>query len=289
MGNDTSPLTLRAHAKINLFIHVVGRRADGYHDIETLFQFLDVHDTLSFQLENHGSIERRDEHEFVLPDFDLAVNAAQLLRDRYGDKSLPGVTITLNKIIPPGSGMGGGSSNAATTLVAMNHLWELGLSRDQLLSLGAELGADVPVFIYGHACWATERGDRMQHYEARESWYCIALPNVSVSTATVFADPELDRGYPSISPADYSFDSTTNALQPVTEKHYPEVAKAVTALGRFGDPRMNGSGSSVFLQCESRIQAESVQSGLPADLKSIVSRSLNNLDPLDGMDLANRK
>ena len=276
-GKNLNPLVVRSPGKINLFLHVTGKRCDGYHNLETAFQFLDFADILKFEATKDSHILREDAHGYSLPDNDLTVRAATLLREKFGsDKSL-GAKITLSKNIPPGSGMGGGSSNAAVTLIALNRLWRLGLTRRELLPLASELGADVAVFVYGKSCWATGIGDEFEPFEPRQFWYVLCFPRVAVSTASVFSHSGLQSNHPSISKAAFLQGDTVNDLEPITRILYPEVDEALTILGEFGDARMNGSGSSVFLRCESKGKANKVRKNLPSYLPAKVVRALNDI------------
>ena len=317
MQQNHKSLTLLAPAKINLLISVIGKRSDGYHDVETLFQFLNIHDTLTFTASEKSGIQRKDEHNFNLPKRDLIIQSAELLREKFHRQfhrhNRRGIEISLKKIIPPGAGMGGGSSNAATTLIALNYLWELGLSRDQLINIGKTLGADVPLFIHGQSAWATARGDEfLAHTSARANahasahasdcasdhshnfiaipaWYCIIIPAVHVSTALIFAQPNLKLNSRRQHPQQLTEVAYQNALQPLTEALYPPVKQALDALrsheygGRdeYVAARMNGSGGSVFLKCQSEAHAlkirAAVQSTLPKHFNTLVSRSSNRI------------
>ena len=276
-----NPLVMRSPAKINLFVHVTGQRNDGYHLLETAFQFLDFADILKFESIEDNRIIRHDNHHFSLPQNDLIIRAAELLREKTQPNKASvkhsGVKITLTKKIPPGSGMGGGSSNAATTLLALNRLWDLGLSRDELLSLAGQLGADVPVFIHAKSCWATGIGDIFESFEPRQHWYCICIPSTTVSTATVFSHPHLRRAHHPISKADFHNDKTTNDLEPITRLLYPQVDQALKTLAQYGDAKMNGSGSSVYLRCICKGDANKIRIQLPPHLKCIVTRTLNDI------------
>ena len=276
-GKNLKPLVVRSPGKINLFLHVTGKRSDGYHYLETAFQFLDFSDILKFEITEDNRIFREDTHGYCLPVNDLTVRAATLLREKFATDLSTGVKITLIKNIPPGSGMGGGSSNAAVTLTALNRLWNLGLTRTELLPLAAKLGADVAVLIHGKSCWATGIGDSFEYFEPRQFWYVLCIPRVEVSTARVFSHPELQRNHPSITQAAYLQGSTVNDLEPITRKLYPEVGEALTILGQFGDAKMNGSGSSIFLRCDSKGEANQVRQNLPSHLSAKVVRALNDI------------
>ena len=278
-----APMELPAPAKINRFLRVIGRRADGYHQLETLFQFLEFADTLSFETLAQPRIRRIDRHDFELPEADLSICAAKLLQATVPEAAGCGVTITLRKVIPPGSGLGGGSSNAATTLLALNHLWQLGLTRRRLAALGLQLGADVPVFVHGRAALASGIGEVLApcNPDPAERWLCVCLPPVTVSTARVFSHPQLRPESQTRDP-----DETGNDLEPVTTLLYPEVAAALAHLRRYGDARLSGSGAAVYAEFDSRAQATRAAEAaaqLPGDFRGIVTRSVNRhplLDPL---------
>ncbi len=272
--DKTRPLTLPAPAKINLFLHVRNRRKDGYHNIETVFQFLELSDTLQFELTDHPGVHRVDRHNYSLPEEDLVVRAIQLIKATCCPAKETGVKITLHKTIPPGSGLGGGSSNAATALVAMNRLWKLGRTREQLIEFGRQLGADVPVFLFGKACWATGVGDTMVSFSPPEHWVCVAIPDTAVSTQAVFAHLSPVHAAPT-SKADFYTGKTTNHLQAVTGELYPQIADALALLSRFGEARMSGSGSAIFIPCTSRQQALSIRTQLPPHIKGWVCRAVN--------------
>ncbi len=276
-GKSPASLSLRSPAKINLFLHVTGKRADGYHELETVFQFLDFHDVLRFELTGEPGIARMDDHPYNLPRADLIIRASELLASSRGLKNPPGVRITLSKVIPPGSGMGGGSSNAATTLLALNRLWRLCLPRSELQSLAEQLGADVPVFIYGHSCWARGIGDEFERFDPEPHWYCICIPEASASTRAVFQHPDLCRDHPPVSKLDFHQGRVCNDLEAVSRNLYHEIEEAFTILNQYGRPKMNGSGASVFLQCESEAAARRIRERLPARLHARVARALNDI------------
>ena len=275
MGNT---LICAAPAKLNLFLHVLGRREDGYHLLQTLFRFVDFADTLHFTLRDDGVVRRVNIIEGVAQEQDLCVRAARLLQRECG--CTLGIDITLEKRIPMGAGLGGGSSDAATTLLALNHLWRLGLPRERLMQLGLQLGADVPVFIYGQNAFAEGVGERLQACVLPEAWYVLLFPPVHVATAQVFAHPELTRNTISLRIRDLSQrvacddGALHNDLQPVVRTLYPVVAQYLAWLSRFGQARMSGSGSCVFLGCASAAQAQTVLEQLPQGMQGIVARGL---------------
>lgn len=268
-------LTCPAPAKLNLFLHVVGRRPDGYHLLQTLFRFIDLHDTLDFTLRDDGMVRRSNTVEGVAEDADLCVRAARLLQSETG--CALGVDIAVEKRIPMGGGLGGGSSDAATTLIALNRLWSLGLSRAYLMRLGLRLGADVPVFIFGENAFAEGVGEQLQAYPLPEAWYVVLFPPVHVPTAQVFTHPELTRDTLSITMRALSNGQDMrlhNDLQPVVCGLYPEVARHLEWLGSYGEAMMTGSGACVFAGFASRNQAEEVLRQAPHDMRGVVAQGL---------------
>ena len=267
-------LTCLAPAKLNLFLHVVGRRPDGYHLLQTLFRFIDLHDTLHFTLREDGAVHRTNSVEGVAEEQDLCVRAARLLQRETGCTS--GVDIMVEKRIPLGGGMGGGSSDAATTLLALNKLWNLGLSRARLMQIGLTLGADVPVFVFGENAFAEGVGEQLQVYPLPQAWYVVLFPPVHVATALVFAHPELTRDTISLRIRGLSLQALHNDLQPVVCGLYPEVAQHIDWLGQFAKARMTGSGACVFAEFVSAGQAQAVLEQLPPEMRGIVARGLSH-------------
>lgn len=262
---------LAAPAKLNLFLHVLGRRADGYHELQTLFIFLDWNDEIDLIPAPPGVIENLTPIAGVPPEADLCVRAARLLA---GPKH--GVQIRLRKQIPMGGGLGGGSSDAATVLLGLNRLWNLGLSRAQLQALGLKLGADVPVFLGGYAAWASGVGEVLTPVKLDLPWYLVAWPPVSVPTASIFAAPELTRDSLPVKMADFVTGSGRNDLQPVVEKRYPEVAQLLQVLSSWGVARMSGSGACCFVPFEDEANARRALASLPAPFKGFVARGVVN-------------
>ena len=241
-----------APAKLNLFLHVTGRRADGYHELDTLFQLVDLCDELAIEPRRDGVIERRRGAPGVAPEADLVVRAARALRDRVGRPEL-GATLDVTKRIPLGGGLGGGSSDAATALVALNALWGLDLAVGELARLGLGLGADVPVFVHGATARATGVGERLAPFEVPPAWFAVVHPGIGVPTAGVFQAPELTRNSPPATirgslPAGWTSQPLPgrNDLEPVVRARHPEVAAALERLGRHGEARLTGSGACVY-------------------------------------------
>ena len=266
-------LTLPAPAKLNLMLHILGRRADGYHELQTLFQFLDYGDELSFSLRDDGQIRLHTDLPGVDHDSNLIVRAARLLQRESG--CTLGADIELTKRLPMGGGIGGGSSDAATTLVGLDHLWRLDLGEDRLAELGLALGADVPVFVRGHAAFAEGVGERLQPVDLEEPWFLVLAPQVSVSTAEIFADPELTRNTPAITVRSLLAGGGHNDCQPVVERRYPEVRNALSLLNKFVPASMTGTGACVFGSFPNEGEADKVRRQLPASLPSFVARGRN--------------
>ncbi len=275
-----------APAKLNLFLHVLRRRDDGYHDLQTVFQFLDLEDTITLTLRPDGRVRRVSGHARVEEDADLVVRAARLLKEEAG-VSL-GAEISVEKRIPLGAGLGGGSSDAATTLLALDRLWELGLGAERLAALGLRLGADVPVFVHGVAAWAEGVGENLQPVEVDTPWYLVVNPGCSVSTADVFAHPALTRDSTPLKIRDFLapgggqalclrtlLATTRNDCQAVVRTLYPEVDEALRWLSRCGEARMTGTGASVFVPFDERVQAEHWLHTLPGGWHGFVARGMN--------------
>ena len=255
-------LACPAPAKLNLFLHVVGRRADGYHLLQTAFRLLDWGDTLDFHLRDDGEIRRITDVAGVPAEQDLVVRAARLLKTHTGSRY--GADIAVHKVLPMGGGIGGGSSDAATTLIALNRLWSTGLDRAELQALGLQLGADVPVFVFGRDAFAEGVGEALQPLDLEPAWYVIVSPGVSVPTAEIFCAEDLTRNTPLIKIADFVASTTRNDLQPVACKRYPEVQSAIDWLGQYAPARMTGSGACVFAEVNSAQDAERIAASCPA-------------------------
>ncbi len=268
-----------APAKLNLFLHILGRRADGYHELQTAFQFVDLCDELVFEPRPDGRIVRAEGPDEVPASADLSVRAAERLRARSG-LSL-GVTLRLRKRIPLQGGLGGGSSDAATTLVALNQLWKLGLPTQELARIGLELGADVPVFVQGHAAWAEGVGERLLPIDPPESVYLILRPGCAVSTAELFQAPELTRNSPAITIRAFLKSGGRNDCESLVRSRFPEVAAALDWLGRFAPARLTGTGSCIFASFADAGQAQAVASQVPARWQGFVVQGRNRSPLLD--------
>lgn len=265
--------TWPAPAKINLFLHITGRRNDGYHELQTVFQFLDYCDYLQFKITEQSEIRLSNSIEGVNDSDNLIVRAAKLLQNYAKVKR--GAFISLDKKLPMGGGLGGGSSNAATTLVALNQLWKCQLSNDELAQLGLGLGADVPVFIHGYAAWAEGVGDKLLAISPPEPWYMVISPNCHVSTAEIFASPELTRDCRSITISRFLSGESRNVCEDVVKKKYPPVVEALDWLSQYGSPKMTGTGACVFVDFESQQQAQKVLEILPDNWQGFIAKGCN--------------
>ncbi|HGY9624464.1 TPA: 4-(cytidine 5'-diphospho)-2-C-methyl-D-erythritol kinase [Pseudomonas putida] len=266
-------LTLPAPAKLNLWLHITGRRPDGYHELETVFQFLDHGDELSFALRDDGQIHLHTEIEAVPHDSNLIVRAARMLKAQSGTSL--GADIWLDKVLPMGGGIGGGSSDAATTLLALAHLWQLDWDEDRLAALGLALGADVPVFVRGHAAFAQGVGEQLTPVDPEEPWYVVLVPQVSVSTAEIFSHPELTRDSLPLKMRPVPEGNSRNDCQPVVEQRYPEVRNALNLLGKYTEARMTGTGSCVFGAFPSKAEADKVLALLSETQTGFVAKGSN--------------
>ncbi len=250
-----------APAKLNLMLRIVGRRTDGYHLLQTVFQFIDLCDYLAFDVRSDGKVCRVGTLDGVSPDDDLTVRAARLLQGVTGLGM--GVDIRLDKRIPMGGGLGGGSSDAATTLIALNRLWGCGLNESELGDLGRQLGADVPIFIHGHAAWAEGVGDEFSDCEPPAPYYFLLAPLAKVDTGKVFQEPELTRNSRRITIRDFLAGERGNDCLAVVRERYPEVAHAFDWLLARADAQLTGTGACIFAPCNGREEAESLLSQQP--------------------------
>lgn len=266
-------LTLPAPAKLNLMLHILGRRADGYHELQTLFQFLDHADQLSFALRQDGEIRLVTEIAGVPHDSNLIVRAARKLQQLTG--TTLGADIWLDKVLPMGGGIGGGSSDAATTLLGLDHLWNTHCSEDQLAELGLGLGADVPVFVRGHAAFAEGVGEKLTPVDPQEPWYVVLVPQVSVSTAEIFSHPLLTRNSKPIKVRPVPEGNSRNDCQAVVEQSYPEIRNALNLLNKFTDARLTGTGSCVFGAFPDKAEADKVLALLAETQTGFVAKGSN--------------
>ena len=260
-------------AKLNLFLHIRGRRPDGYHELQTLFQLLNWGDTMYFETNTGGgiTIEMLDTPDQAIPqEENLIVRAARLLQ-----QDSMGVNIRVDKRIPVGGGLGGGSSNAATTLLVLNQLWGLGLDSPHLASLGAKLGADVPVFVGGQSAWAEGIGEILTPVELPEDWFFVLVPSCRISTAEIFSNGQLTRDASAIKMAAFFEGDSRNDCQPIARQLYPEVDKALNWLDNFGEAKLTGTGACIFASFETKREAEAVAGELPEKWRGFVSQGLN--------------
>lgn len=251
-----------APIKLNLELRILGQRADGYHELQTLFQLLDIGDELWIKPNTNGFLELLSDYSEVPQEDNLVIKAARALLEQTADKTL-GATIKLNKRMPSGAGLGGGSSDAATTLVALNHLWQLGLSKQSLCNIGAKLGADVPVFVNGHSAWAEGIGEVLSNTEIPKKHFLIVYPDCAINTGKIFSHPALTRDdkpiklratRPEVDLKSLGY----NAFQPLVAELYPEVQEALEFLNQFGQAMLTGTGSSVFLTFDNEREASKI-------------------------------
>lgn len=297
MSNNTNNfLEFPSPAKLNLFLHVVGQRQDGYHELETLFQFLNYSDTIEILVTENSDIDLLTPIDGVKNEDNLIVKAARLLQkeilqENHVENSTAlakplGAKIRINKILPMGGGLGGGSSNAATVLVALNSLWKGNFTTAQLAGFGLSLGADVPIFIHGFASLARGIGEQLTAVEPEESWYLVSKPKVSISTASVFTSPHLPRNTTKISSDDFSKTYCDNDLfkdeiyhndcQTMVIKHYDEVANLLAWLVEYAPSRMTGTGACIFSRFSSEKEACEIQKKLPLGINSFVAQGVNS-------------
>ena len=265
-----SALSVLSPAKLNLFLHITGRRTDGYHELQTLFQLLDWGDQMVLSSNQSGVITLESDAVGIPPEDNLIMRAAALLQ-----RGTLGAHITLHKRIPAGAGLGGGSSNGATTLLALNHLWDLQLSQQQLQTLGIQLGADVPVFVGAHTAWAEGIGEILTPIELPERWYLIIVPDCHVSTAEIFSHDQLTRNTIPIKMAAFFEGDYQNDFQHLVRRLYPNVDNALKVLGNFGEAKLTGSGACVFTSFDNAIQAREARAHLPEATMSILAQGVN--------------
>ena len=263
-----------APAKLNLFLHILGRRPDGFHELQTVFQILDWGDTIHLRARHDTVIRRLGDTSGIAEEDDLAVRAARLLQAETGIGM--GAEIRIDKRIPIGGGLGGGSSDAATVLVVLNRAWNCGLDGPALARLGLELGADVPVFVHGQTAFATGRGEHLTPLQLREHSYVVIDPGVNVSTRDLFQAPELTRDSAATTIAGFiSGAPTQNAFEPVVRARYPAVSRALDWLGNWGDARLSGTGGAVFAAV-AESEAQAIAARCPSGMRAWVARGIND-------------
>lgn len=273
-------LTLLSPAKLNLFLHITGQRGNGYHELQTLFQLLDWGDRLQFESDNSGEISLHGADLGIPAEQNLIVKAAQALPR---NTSKQGVSIHLEKRIPEGGGLGGGSSNAATTLLAMNYLWNLRLGDKALQKIGAKLGADVPVFVAGHTAWAEGIGEFLTPVELPETWYLVIAPGCHVSTAEIFSNEQLTRNTSPIKMAAFFEGNSRNDCQQLVRNLHKEVDNALNWLDNFGTAKLTGTGACVFASFDAKQAATSALSQLPESMSGFVARGINTSPVLNAL------
>jgi len=273
-----------APAKLNLFLHITGRRADGYHLLQTLFQFLDYDDSMDFEIRDDAKITRPRGSQHVTEADDLVVRAAYLLQEHT--KCNQGVAIHVHKRLPEGGGLGGGSSDAATTLVALNRLWGVGLRLQELTRLGMELGADVPLFIMGQAAWAEGIGELLTPVAPAEPWYLVIQPACKILTREIYQAPELTRNTAAITMTGFYAGETRNDFEPLVRKRYPAVAEALDWLGQRAPARLTGSGACVFGSFDQERAARRALEDLPKGWRGFIARGRNRSPLLDRLAMA---
>ncbi|MFT5605177.1 MAG: 4-diphosphocytidyl-2-C-methyl-D-erythritol kinase [Paracoccaceae bacterium] len=276
-------LSLLSPAKLNLFLHITGRRADGYHLLQTAFQLLDYGDEMQFQVTDDSKIVVTPELPGVKTDDNLIVRAARLLQSHTGSKQ--GARIQIDKRLPMGGGIGGGSSNAATTLLALNTLWRTGLSLPKLCHLGLKLGADVPVFVGGRSAWAEGVGENLQALDLESVWYVVIHPGCSVSTQEIFSHEQLTRNTPPIKIAAFLGQGAGNDCENVVKSLYPEVKIALDWLNQFAPAQLTGTGSCLFARFADKSSAEDVFSKRPVSYSGFVARGVNHSPSHNALNL----
>lgn len=267
-------LICSAPAKLNLFLHITGRRADGYHDLQTIFQLIDFSDTLAFKLRDDNQIQLTPYFENIPQQQNLIYRAAKLLQQTTNSEY--GIDIHLDKRIPLGAGLGGGSSNAATTLIALNYLWDLKFSLAELAALGLRLGADVPIFVHGLSAWAEGVGEQIWPIELPNAWYLVITPNCHVSTAKIFSDLSLTRNTPPSKIRTFLPEGLHNDCEAVVRYHYPAVAQALDWLNKLAPARLTGSGSSIFAAFATESEAENIALQIPTTWNYFIAQGLAN-------------
>ncbi len=283
----TDLTTWPSPAKLNLFLHITGQRENGYHDLQSVFQLLDYGDSLTFDVNNSGKIRIESNINAIPLQENIIYKAATLLQT-YAKCSL-GCDITLNKVLPMGGGVGGGSSNAATTLVALNHLWRLGLSTQALQSLGLQLGADVPIFVFGQNAFAEGVGEKLSGISLPEKYFLVVNPSVHISTQKIFQHPDLPRNTASISRESYAFSDTHNDCQNLVCDMYPDIAKTLGWLLEYAPSRMTGTGSCLFSIYDTYEAALETLNKLPTQCSGFVAKGVNKSPLLEKLQQLQNK
>ncbi|PWQ99164.1 4-(cytidine 5'-diphospho)-2-C-methyl-D-erythritol kinase [Leucothrix pacifica] len=284
MENPINPVwRLPAPAKLNLFLHITGRREDGYHNLQTVFQLLDYSDQVSLSLRDDGVISRTNGLSDVAPKDDLIVRAAQALKDYTGTGY--GANVGVEKLLPVGGGIGGGSSDAATTLLGLNAMWQCNLSHSELMSIAATLGADVPVFVNGYSAWAEGIGEDLTALDLPEVWFLVIHPGVFISTAKLFSSEVLTRDKPILRIRDFPDADSENVFESVVRKTYSEVDKSLNWLSKYSTAKMTGTGSCLFASFESLQEAEVVLEKVPDEWSAFIAKAVNTSPLLKALKL----
>ena len=273
-------LSLPSPAKLNLFLHINGRLPNGYHELQSLFHFIDYGDRLDFETIDTATVSLTCNLPELETEDNLITRAAKALQPYLNkDFPTPGVKIHLHKVLPMGGGVGGGSSNAATTLLALNKLWSLNLPLSKLESIGNTLGADVPIFVRGRSSVADGTGEQMRDYQVADNWYLVLTPNAHVNTAKLFNAPDLTRDTAKIPYDDIKYDGISdrhkNDFEPLVTKNYPDVAKSLDWLLEYAPSRMTGTGACVFAEFSDEAQAQTVLKNLPNDMSGFIAKGCN--------------
>jgi len=271
-----------APAKLNLFLHVIGKRVDGYHLLQTVFQFIELTDKINFTILESGLIKRSSHSSFIDENNDLVIKAAQKIKEISGSKL--GVDISIEKNIPIGGGLGGGSSNAATTLVVLNELWQTGLSTKELTKIGLSLGADIPFFIHGSAAWAEGIGEKLDSIELDECFYLVIYPGCSISTKSVFEASDLTRNTPRITIRDFYKGRVKNDCESYIRNHYSNIAEALDWLEGYAPSKLTGTGACLFAQFSDEKKANKVKNKLPEKWQGFVTKGINKSPLLERLE-----
>ncbi|HET8807175.1 MAG TPA: 4-(cytidine 5'-diphospho)-2-C-methyl-D-erythritol kinase [Methylophaga sp.] len=271
-----------APAKLNLFLHITGRRDDGYHLLQTAFQFIDYGDTLKISITDSPQITLSPALPSVAENDNLIIRAAKLLQKAANIQQ--GAHIHLDKKLPMGGGLGGGSSDAATTLVALNQQWRCQLSEHELATLALQLGADVPVFVHGHAAWAEGVGEQLTPISPPEPWYLVVIPDCQISTGEIFSASELTRDCEPIKISGFLSGEGSNVCEAVVKQRYPAVAEALDWLAKYADPKMTGTGACIFASFETAAKAQQIWQQLPATWQGFIAKGCNQSPLLAAID-----
>ena len=271
-SDDLAAQVWQAPAKLNLFLHIIGQLENGYHLLQSAIQFIDLCDELKFTVRSDGVINGYNSNLKISPQNDLTIRAAGIMQKQCSTQL--GVDIEVKKVIPLGAGLGGGSSNAATTLIALNQLWGCSLAMQELENLGIQLGTDVPVFIRGEACWVEGIGEKLKPITLPEPWYVVVYPNVHLDTQQMFKDPHLTRNCAPIKIRDFTQQHTKNVFEPIACRQ-PNVARAFQWLNQHVPARLTGSGSGLFAPCDTKQHAEEIAAICPKEFIAYVVKGMN--------------